>query len=86
MADMRPLMFMTFFIIAIGAIIIHQFGLAALGNTDVGVNLTGTTYKTVYENSTNTSVAAFETTQFVPFLIGIVAVASMLLVFAKVKM
>lgn len=86
MADMKPLMFLVMFMVAIGAIVIHQFGLAALGNTDAGVNLTGTQYQAPYNRSVNTSVAAFETTQFVPMTIGIVALASMLLVFARIKM
>ena len=85
MADMKPLMFLVMFVIAVGAIVINQFGLAALGNTDAGVNLSGTQYQAPYNNSVNTSVASFETTQFVPMTIGIVALASMLLVFAKIK-
>ena len=83
---MRPLMFLVMFLIAVGAIVIHQFGLAALGNTDAGVNLSGTQYQTPYNRSVNTSVAAFETTQFVPMTVGIVALVSMLLVFARVRM
>ncbi len=85
MADVKPLMFLVLFMIAIGALIIHQFGLAALGNTDAGVNLSGTQYQDPYNKSINTSVASFETTQFVPMTIGIVALASMLLVFARIK-
>ena len=86
MADMKPLMFLVMFVIAVGAIVINQFGLAALGNTDAGVNLSGTQFSTPYNKSVNTSVAAFSTTQYIPFLVGIVALASMLLVFARVKM
>ena len=82
-ASAGVMIFLIFAVIAIGAIVIHQFGLAALGSTDSGVNLTGTQYAAAYNSSVNTSVAAFEVVQFVPYLAGVIALVVMLLLLAK---
>ena len=87
MADVRPFAFLIMAVIALGAIVMYQFGFNALANTDAGVNLSGSpSYQQQYNITRNTSIAGVQTVSYVPYLIGIVALASMLLIFARVKM
>lgn len=87
MSDVKPLAFLVMAVIAMGAIVMYQFGYNALANTDAGVNLSSSpTYEQQYNITRNTSIAGLQTVSYVPYLVGIVALASMLFIFARVKM
>lgn len=73
--------FLMIAVIAVSLIVIYEFGYMATASSDIGVNLTGTSYQHAYNQSGNTSRVAFETFSYLPLLgtIGAVAFGLLLL-------
>ena len=60
-------------------VILYQFGFTSTASTSLGVNLSGTSYQTPFNQSENTSRAAFATFSMLPMLVGVVALVFALL-------
>lgn len=74
--------FLMLSLLAISSIIIYDYGFFAIGSSDMGVNLSGTQYRAGYNASVNTSVVTYSYLQFQPMLLGVIALAFMLLALA----
>jgi len=78
----------TFIVIAVLGLImilIYQFGMMSVASSDVGVNLSGTTYQPAYNQSGNTSRVAFAAFGWAPVFLGVLAlVFALLLIMAAV--
>lgn len=61
-------------LLAVTLLIIYQYSISSLAATDVGVDLTGTQYESVYDASVNTSVVAVSLSQYPVMLVGMFAV------------
>ena len=49
-----------------------QYGIMAVGSTDAGVNMTGSSYENQYHASTNASISTFSLMGNLPILIGVI--------------
>lgn len=60
-------------------VILYQFGFTSTASTSIGVNLSGTSYQEAFNQSENTSRAAFATYSFLPMFVGVIALIFALL-------
>lgn len=78
--------FVAVAVLALVMIIIYQFGFMSTASTDLGVNLSGTSYQEAYNYSGNTSRVAFASFSFVPVFLGVLALVSALMLILYVGM
>ena len=64
----------------------YQFGLQALGSTDMSVNLAGTQYQSAYNGSVNTSTVAYDFVAWQGMIIGVVALVFLVLIVFSAKL
>lgn len=78
--------FVVLVVLALMFIIIYQFGFMSTASSDIGVNLTGTSYQASYNQSGNTTRAAFATFSFLPILLGVIALIFALMLLFTIAM
>ena len=78
--------FVVLAILFLVLVILYQFGFTSTASTSIGVNLSGTTYQEPFNQSENTSRAAFATFSFLPMLVGVIALIFALMLMFYVAM
>lgn len=78
--------FLVLSVLALSLIIIYQFGFMATASSDVGVNLSGTSYQDAYNQSGNTSRVAFASFSYIPMFAGIAALIFALILILAVAL